>query len=339
MNEFLRSILDGINSVFGNYGWSIIVFTFLFRLIFMPLDMKSRKSMRRMSAVQPKVLKLQEKYKNDKEKFNQKQAELYRKEKINPLSGCLPLLLQWPVLIAMFGAMRLVANENTILQMFQVLQGQEPTLEPWLWVRNLWMADSPFNSYLPDATALSMISKDVWLDVLQNKLPDPALIQTLGINIENFLPASDNATFQSAMTSLIGLYTNTAVYQETMRTSVSGINLLITQLNVYVDWNGLFLLPLLSCASQVLMFKFNPQSTTGAAATGANGKGGGMNAMMKWFFPIFSLYICASQNAGFSLYWVASNIVATSQNFFYNWYFARQEKKQLELERQEGSKL
>ena len=338
MNEFLRSILDGINSLFGNYGWSIIVFTILFRLIFMPLDMKSRKSMRRMSALQPKILKLQEKYKNDKEKFNQKQAELYRKEKINPLSGCLPLLLQWPVLIAMFGAMRLVANENTILQMFQALNGETPTLEPWLWVRNLWMADSPFNAYLPDASSLSMISKDVWLDVLQNKLPDPTVIQTLGINLENFLPTSDNALFQSSINSLIGLYTETAIYQETMRTSISGINLLITTFNVYVDWNGLFLLPLLSCVSQVLMFKFNPQSNTGAA-TNANGKSG-MNGIMKWFFPIFSLYVCASQNAGFSLYWVASNVVAVGQNFFYNWYFARQEKKQLELEsQQEGSKL
>lgn len=67
-----------------------------------------------MSAVQPKMQALQKKYANDKEKLNQKMNELYRKEKINPMAGCLPMLIQLPILFCMFTAMRVVANEETV---------------------------------------------------------------------------------------------------------------------------------------------------------------------------------------------------------------------------------
>ena len=93
MNDFLVAILNGINSVIHNYGWSMVVFTLLIKLILLPLDYKSRKSMRRMTRLQPQVAKLQKKYANDKEKLNQKTAELYRREGINPMSGCLPMLV------------------------------------------------------------------------------------------------------------------------------------------------------------------------------------------------------------------------------------------------------
>ena len=72
INTFLAGILSGINSLVHNYGWSIVVFTILIKLVLLPLDLKSRKSMRRMTSLQPQVAKLQKKYANDKEKLNQK---------------------------------------------------------------------------------------------------------------------------------------------------------------------------------------------------------------------------------------------------------------------------
>ena len=78
MNDFLVAILNGINSVIHNYGWSMVVFTLLIKLVLLPLDYKSRKSMRRMTKLQPQIAKLQKKYANDKEKLNQKTLELYR---------------------------------------------------------------------------------------------------------------------------------------------------------------------------------------------------------------------------------------------------------------------
>ena len=106
MNEFFAGILNGINTVIGNYGWSMVIFTLLFKLIIMPLNYKSRKSMRRMSNLQPQMTKLQKKYENDKEKLNQKKSELYRKEAVNPMSGCLWSFLPFPILIALYSIIR-----------------------------------------------------------------------------------------------------------------------------------------------------------------------------------------------------------------------------------------
>ena len=128
MSQFLKNILDGINTLFGNYGWSIIIFTLLIKLVLMPFDYKSRVSMRKTTKIQPQLTALQKKYANDKEKLNAKTAELYKKEGINPLSSCLPMLLTFPILIAMFNAMRLVANEQMVQQVFSILQNQEPVL-------------------------------------------------------------------------------------------------------------------------------------------------------------------------------------------------------------------
>ena len=116
MNEFLAGIIKGISGIVGNYGWAMIIFTILVRLVLTPFDVKSRVGMRRMTAVQPKVVVLQKKYANDKDKLNAKTAELYKKEKVNPLTSCLPLLLTWPILIAVFAAMRMVANEMMVDQ-------------------------------------------------------------------------------------------------------------------------------------------------------------------------------------------------------------------------------
>ena len=137
MNAFLKGILDGIYSFVGNYGWSIVIFTLLIRLVLMPFDYKSRVSMRKTTKIQPQINALQKKYAKDQEKLNQKMSELYRKEKINPLSSCLPMLLTMPILFAMFAAMRMIANEQVVQQAFSILQGETPVMEGWLWIKNV----------------------------------------------------------------------------------------------------------------------------------------------------------------------------------------------------------
>ena len=158
MNEFFAGILNGINTVIGNYGWSMVIFTLLFKLIIMPLNYKSRKSMRRMSNLQPQMTKLQKKYENDKEKLNQKMSELYRKEGVNPMSGCLPMILSMAILIIMFNAMRMVANNELASQCLELLTTGVQTNESWLWVKNIWMPDSPFHPIIADSSRLRMMS-------------------------------------------------------------------------------------------------------------------------------------------------------------------------------------
>ena len=98
----LFSVLRYINDYTHNFGWAIIILTLGIKLLFVPLQYKSYKSMQGMKDIQPKVAKLQEKYKDDKQKLNEDLMKLYREHKVNPVGGCLPMFLQMPVFIALF---------------------------------------------------------------------------------------------------------------------------------------------------------------------------------------------------------------------------------------------
>ena len=99
--KLLGGLLKIIYDVVNNYGVAIIIFTVFIRLILLPLNIKQQKSMMRMQAVTPLISEIQEKYKNDKEKQSQETMKIYQKYKISPFAGCLPLLIQFPVLIAL----------------------------------------------------------------------------------------------------------------------------------------------------------------------------------------------------------------------------------------------
>jgi YidC/Oxa1 family membrane protein insertase len=89
-----------------NYGWAIIIFAILIKIVLYPLTRKSFQSMKAMQALQPKIAELKEKYKDEPQKMNQETMKLYKKEGVNPMGGCLPMLLQMPVLFALFNLFR-----------------------------------------------------------------------------------------------------------------------------------------------------------------------------------------------------------------------------------------
>jgi YidC/Oxa1 family membrane protein insertase len=95
-------LLKGIHRVLGNWGWSIIVLTILIKLAFFKLSAASYRSMAHMRRIQPRLMALRERYTNDRQRMNQALMELYKKEKINPLGGCLPIVVQIPVFIALY---------------------------------------------------------------------------------------------------------------------------------------------------------------------------------------------------------------------------------------------
>jgi len=94
--------LEAIHSVVGNWGWAILGVTLLIKLIFFPLSAASYRSMANMRKFTPKIQQLKERYGDDKQRMSQAMMELYKKEKINPLGGCLPMLVQIPVFIALY---------------------------------------------------------------------------------------------------------------------------------------------------------------------------------------------------------------------------------------------
>lgn len=103
LEDIMKLGLNLLYMVIPNYGVGIILLTILLRLVLMPLTISSQRSMAAMAALQPKVQALQEKFKNDPGKLNEEIARLYQKERINPLGGCLPLLLQLPLFFAFYG--------------------------------------------------------------------------------------------------------------------------------------------------------------------------------------------------------------------------------------------
>ena len=326
MNDFLFNILAWIQSWVGSWGWAMVVFTIMVRLVLTPLDIKSRMSMRKTTKLQPQMQALQKKYANDKEKLNQKTAELYKKEHISPLSSCLPLLLTWPILIAVFGAMRMAANRELLIQLGQILNNEMPTLEPWLWIKNLWMPDSIFAAALPDAKTIQQIPADQWLKWFNGLDPNnlPVLIRDLGLTADSF--AKDN--LGATITSIVEAMKLNAQYVEAVAVKPGWtFNLLITQISLVNIYNGLMILPILSAVSQLAMTKI----MGGNQQTNPDQPGAGAGKFMQYFFPIFSLIICFSYSAAFALYWVAGNLVSMGQTYAINKYLDKKEKAAAEV--------
>jgi len=339
MNEFLTGIIRGINGFVGNYGVAIILFTILVRLVLTPFDVKSRVGMRKMSQVQPKLTALQKKYANDKEKLNAKTAELYKKEKINPLSSCLPLLLTWPIIIAVFTAMRVVANEMLVEQIRGILDHTAVEMDPFLWIRNLWMPDSLFSSSLPDLNTMRQITGDVWISKFftGEGASIPAALASLNLTTDSFATGNLNAT----VTAIYNIMVESGEYVDTNGVATAfaqcignmpgwSFNLLIAQIDLKQMWNGLMLLPILSAVSQVVMTKVSGTNQAGAAPADPSKPNTGK--MMTWFFPLFSLMICFGYSSAFALYWVSGNLVSMAQTLIINKVLDNKEKKTAALQ-------
>jgi len=97
--------LNWANKVTRNYGIDIILLTILIKIIFYPLSVKSYKSMKEMQKLQPMIQKLKEKYKDDKQKLNAEMMDIYKKKGVNPMGGCLPMVIQIPVFFALYKAL------------------------------------------------------------------------------------------------------------------------------------------------------------------------------------------------------------------------------------------
>jgi YidC/Oxa1 family membrane protein insertase len=140
-------ILEWIHKAVGNWGWAIILLTVLIKGVFYPLSRASYRSMAQMRKMQPRMQALKERYGDDRQKLNQAMMELYKTEKINPLGGCLPILVQIPVFIALY---------------WVLLESIELRQAPFMfWIRDLSAPDPYF--VLPIVMGLSMLAQQ-WLN-------------------------------------------------------------------------------------------------------------------------------------------------------------------------------
>ena len=239
--------------------------------------------MMRMNEVQPQIAALQKKYANDKEKLNIKMSELYRKEKINPLSGCLPMLIQLPVLWAMFEAMRVVANEHTISYIQAMMKGtfDPKMLEPFLWIKSIFQPDSFLSTIIPAVG-----------DKLQHISPSPHHTDRGDAGRRPRLPG------QRRLQGIAAQYGATPTCCR--RRCCSGISASRCRSTAGSPPAPGRRKPALS--SKLLTHPINLQQRRPAADQQDDAV----------FFPLFSVWICASYNRAFALYWCLS----TCSRFF-----------------------
>jgi YidC/Oxa1 family membrane protein insertase len=172
-------VLEKIHAFVGNWGWSIVLLTVLIKLLFFKLSEAQYKSMARMRKLQPRITVLKERYKDDKPKFNQEMMGLYQKEKVNPLGGCLPILIQIPVFIALYW----VLLESVELR-------QAPFM---LWIQDLSSPDPYF--ILPAINAAAMI-------MTQRLSPTPGM-DPMQAKIMKFMPIAFSVMFAFFQSGLV----------------------------------------------------------------------------------------------------------------------------------------
>lgn len=170
-----------IYKVIPSYGIAIIIFTLITKFLLLPFTIKQLQSSKKMAEIQPKMKAIQDKYKDDKEKQNQKMLELYKEHNYNPLSGCLPLLIQFPIIIGLFTALRepitYVFGGDTETAKLAIEQG-------FLWVKNLSE---------PDLISNIITTGPAWLIGLPGLLPIlSALFTYIQMNTMNTAQAAPN---------------------------------------------------------------------------------------------------------------------------------------------------
>ncbi|AXA33121.1 membrane protein insertase YidC [Francisella adeliensis] len=177
-SEIIFWVMSHIHALVGNWGLAIILVTCLIKAIFYPLSAKSYRSMAKMRMLQPRMKRLQESYKDDRQQLGKKMMEMYKSEKVNPLSGCLPMVVQIPIFISLY---------------WVLLESVELRHAPFIfWIHDLSIKD-PFY-VLPVLMGISMF--------LQQKI-SPAPADPMQAKIMMFLPIMFTFLFSSFPAGLV----------------------------------------------------------------------------------------------------------------------------------------
>nr|MDD6336360.1 YidC/Oxa1 family membrane protein insertase [bacterium] len=318
MNAIVAAILDWAYSFTYNYGLAMLVFAFLLRLVLAPLDVKGRLNTRRMAEIQPKLEAINKKYANDPQMRARRTQELYKKEHYSPLGGCLPALIPLPLLLIIFSAMRAYSLEAFTHPLVAAMeQGNMDAITAvfdkshFLWVQNIFAADTlfgAFNQPFPSAASLARLTvgvPGVFVDL--SKAVAPAIADMAGVLANPGLIGGQLGMHASSFA------TGYDAVRETYLTTVAAGSALA------VKTNGLFILPLLAGGLQFLQSWLSRKNQPATA----DGQQEGMMKGMMYFFPLFSVYICASYTSMFTVYWIASSLFAILMQYILDLYFKR----------------
>lgn len=329
----LSVIFDGVSLItpVGALAIAIIIFTLVARILLTPLQLSSQRTSRGMSKIQPELAKIQNKYKGKKDqesqmKQSQEMQALYKKYKINPFAGCLPLVIQFPLIMGLFNVLRTPANYITKL-------GEEYTNIANVVMENVANYQDKLQSFQSAIEATTRTKFD-----LSNA-------QGLGQYLSHlttgqwdaFISSAGDANIQKLLDSTLTLkhqYENFLGFNVVDSPSV----LMGTQ-----QWWAI-LIPIVAGASTYIFTKLTMASngqmqTAAASADGQANPGESMMKTMNIVMPIMTGAFAYTMPIGLALYWIAGNVIMLAQQKIVNKMLEKQDNKMesiLEKEREEA---
>ena len=286
-------IIEFIYNLVQNYGFSIIIFTVLIKLILMPLAVKSQKAMRKQQKIQPYMMELQQKYANDKEKLQQETMKLYKENNISMTGGCLPLLIQFPILIGLY---RVIQKPLTYLLGVD-FKLTETLSRVTVIMTRMTAEHADIIGKLSTATAEqvannSQIQLSKWVSIL-NGPNDPWVI---------------NFGFFGLDLSVVP--------------SVS-VNYILSGKFMYLDRVLLILIPLIAILTTWLSMKQSQKMTQMPKNAQQDNPAASMNKSMNVMMPIMTGIFTFTLPSGLGLYWIVSNLMQILQQYLLNQYFKK----------------
>lgn len=208
--DFLYDQLGTIG--LANWGIAIIVFTIVVKTLTLPLTLKSLRSTRRMQALQPHLQQLQKQHKNDKERLMQEQMALYKEHGVNPVAGCLPMIVQMPVWIALYSSLYHLAHDPS-----------SGFTQPFLWIQNLGVPEftpAQFPHELPILAVLTALTQ--WLTTRMAMQPSQDPQQQAMNSAMQFMPLMFLFFSLNVPAGLVLYWVTSNVYQMVQQYFVSG---------------------------------------------------------------------------------------------------------------------
>ena len=282
-------IIKTIYDLVQNYGVAIILFTIVVKLLLLPLNIKSQKAMKKQQKIQPIMAELQKKYANDQQKLQQEMMKVYKENNVSMAGGCLPMLIQMPILVALYQAIQKpltymfnVPYKNILSDVVnKVVELAEKAGEK---------VTGSAEQFVSQLMSVDQIKISSWAGQVEGKLHE------WYINF-NFLGLDLSKKPQNAIAYLSDPMENLSVVL-------------------------LLLIPILAIVSSFLQSKITMKQS-GQDKNSGTDQAQSMNAMMKWMMPIMSGYFALILPAGIGLYWIVSGVVQIIQQLALNYYFEK----------------
>jgi len=297
----LGYILGWINDFVNNYGVAIILFTILIKLILLPLGLKQQKSMTKMQKVQPKLKEIQEKYQYDQNKASQESMKLYKEYGVNPAGGCLPLLIQFPILIGLYQViyrpltyiLHFSADKVKALQeTYKLTDAASARMAELVIATKEKLLN--FNFFGLD---LSQIPMDTFKEFMAGKAEAVALVILI-------IPIL--STLTTYLSSKVTSYLNDANKEKKEEEPQKPQRVL------------------------------SPDQKTNSSNAANSAES--MTKTMNWMMPLMTLWLTLTLPSTLGLYWTVSNVLSLAQTVLLNGYYNKKLEAELEVQDAEREK-